>query len=189
MSEIGGMMTSSRASVAKRQQANQAEIAELNGLVGKSREVVTKLWAKITAEKNAYNAALAEYKVNHAPVQRQELGAAWTCSTPASSTRCSAQTPQAIEDSWTTITLQRGMNALVKDMSEDFEKVFAASEDIKKLMQGVYNTFIEKFGFQKMTIPSLDLDPQRTKLQLLVHQTDAFVKDPVNVVARRSTSW
>ena len=66
VNEIGGMMMSSRASVGKKQQANQAEIAELNGLVGKSREVVTKLWGKITAEKNAYNAALAEYKVNHA---------------------------------------------------------------------------------------------------------------------------
>jgi hypothetical protein len=35
-----------------------------------------------------------------------------------------------------------------------------------------------------MTIPSLDLDPQRTKLQLLVMQTEAFVKDPVNVVVK-----
>ncbi|HEX7557633.1 MAG TPA: hypothetical protein VF386_00475, partial [Usitatibacter sp.] len=69
-------------------------------------------------------------------------------------------------------------------MNEDFESVFAASEDIKKLMQGVYNTFIEKFGFQKMTIPALDLDPHRTKLQLLVMQTEAFVKDPVNVVVK-----
>ena len=51
-------------------------------------------------------------------------------------------------------------------------------------MQGVYNTFIEKFGFQKMKVPPLDLDPQRTKLQLLVMQTEQFVKDPVNVVVK-----
>jgi hypothetical protein len=95
-----------------------------------------------------------------------------------------AANAKAIEDSWTTVTLQRSMNALVKDMSEDFEKAFAASEEIKKLMQGVYNTFIEKFGFQKMKLPSLDLDPQRTKLQLLVHQTEAFVKDPLNVFGK-----
>ena len=70
-----------------------------------------------------------------------------------------AKSAQSIEDSWTTIALQRGMNTLVKDMSEDFQAVFIASEDIKKLMQGVYNTFIEKFKFQKMKLPSLDLDP------------------------------
>lgn len=180
--EIGGMMLSSRASVGKKQQANAAQVAELNGLVGKSREVVTKLWGRITAEKNAYNAALAEYKVNHAAFSAKRsaimdmLNAAKLDSTLAKSA-------QAIEDSWTTITLQRGMNELVKLMSQDFESVFGSSEDIKKLMQGVYNTFIEKFGFQKMVLPSLDLDPHRTKLKLLVHETEAFVKDPVNVIA------
>jgi hypothetical protein len=183
VNEIGGMMSSSRASVGKRQQANQAEIAELNGLVGKSREVVQKLWAKITAEKNAYNAALAEYKVNHSQFSAKKT-VLLDMLNAQKLDQALARSAQTIEDSWTTITLQRGMNSLVKDMSEDFEKVFAASEDIKKLMQGVYNTFIEKFGFQRMKIPSLDLDPHRTKLQLLVHQTDAFVKDPVNVVVK-----
>jgi hypothetical protein len=183
VNEIGGMMNSSRASIAKRQQANQAEVQELNGLVGKSKEVVQKLWAKITAEKNAYNAALAEYKVNHAQFTAKRT-ALMDQLNPQKLDQLLANSARAIEDSWTTVGLQRGMNSLVKDMSEDFEKVFAASEDIKKLMQGVYNTFIEKFGFQKMKVPSLDLDPHRTKLQLLVHQTDAFVRDPVNVVVK-----
>ena len=183
VSEIGGMMSSSRASIAKRQQANQAEIAELNGLVGKSREVVQKLWAKITAEKNAYNAALAEYKVNHAQFSAKKT-ALLDMLNPQKLDQHLARSAQAIEDSWLTVNVQRGMNSLVKDMSADFEAVFTASEDIKKLMQGVYNTFIEKFAFQKMKIPSLDLDPQRTKLQLLVMQTQAFAKDPVNVVVK-----
>ncbi len=183
VNEIGGMMNSSRASIAKRQQSNQAEILELNGLVGKSREVVTKLWAKITSEKNAYNAALAEYKVNHAAFGAKRA-ALMDQLNGQKLDQALAKSAQAIEDSWTTITLQRGMNSLVKDMSTDFERVFAGSEDIKKLMQGVYNTFIEKFGFQRMTVPSLDLDPHRTKLQLLVMQTEAFVKDPVNVVVK-----
>src|SRR6185436_10860185 len=162
VSEIGGMMNSSRASVAKRQQANQAEIAELNGLVGKSREVVSKLWAKITEEKNAYNAALTEYKVNSATFNHKR-SALMELLNVQRLDQMLATNAKAIEDSWTTVTLQRSMNALVKDMSEDFEKAFAASEEIKKLMQGVYNTFIEKFGFQKMTLPARDLDPQRTK--------------------------
>jgi hypothetical protein len=183
VTEIGGMMNSSRASVAKRQQSNQAEIHELNGLVGKSREVVTRLWARITEEKNAYNAALTEYKVNSAQFNHKR-SALMDLLNAQRLDQTLAKSAQTIQDSWTTITLQRGMSALVKDMSEDFEKVFAASEEIKKLMQGVYNTFIQKFGFQKMNVPSLDLDPQRTKLQLLVHQTEQFVKDPVNVVVK-----
>ncbi|MFZ3323291.1 MAG: dynamin family protein [Usitatibacter sp.] len=183
VNEIGGMMMSSRALVGKKQQGNLSEIGELNGLVGKSREVVQKLWAKITAEKNAYNAALAEYKVNHSQFSAKKAALLDLLNSQKLDATL-ARSAQAIEDSWTTIGLQRGMNTLVKDMSANFEQVFAASEDIKKLMQGVYNTFIEKFGFQKMKIPALDLDPQRTKLQLLVMQTEQFVKDPVNVVVK-----
>jgi hypothetical protein len=183
VNEIGGMMMSSRASVGKKQQANQAEVAELNGLVGKSREFVTKLWAKITSEKNAYNAALTEYKVNHNQFSAKKAALLDLLNSQKLDATL-AKSAQAIEDSWTTVGLQRGMSTLVKDMSENFENVFSASEDIKKLMQGVYNTFIEKFAFQKMKIPALDLDPQRTKLQLLVMQTEQFVRDPVNIVVK-----
>ncbi len=180
--EIGGMMASSRASIAKRQEANAAEMAELGGLMGKSREVVTKLWGRITAEKNAYNSALAEYKVNHAAFTARR-SALMDMLNAAKLDAALAKSVRAIEDSWTTMGLQRGMSELVRLMSEDFESVFAASEEIKRLMQGVYDTFIEKFGFQRMQLPSLDLDPHRTKLKLLVHETEAFARDPVNVIA------
>ncbi len=183
VSEIGGMMVSSRASIAKKQEGNQAEIGILNGLAGKSREVVTRLWTKITAEKNAYNSALAEYKVNFQQfgVKRQRLVDQLNV---ARLDQLLAASAKAIEESWTTVGLQRAMKELVRTMSEDFEKAFVASEEIKKMMQGVYDHFIEKFGFQRMRLPSLDLDPHRTKLQLLVHQTEQFANDPVNVLAK-----
>jgi hypothetical protein len=183
VSEIGGMMVSSRASIAKKQEANQAEIAILNDLSGKSREVVTKIWTKITAEKNAYNSALAEYKVNFQKFSVKRQGLVDQLNV-ARLDQLLVASAKAIEDSWTTVGLQRGMKELVRLMSEDFQKVFETSEDIKKLMQDVYDHFIEKFGFQRMRLPSLDLDPHRTKLQLLALQTEQFANDPVNVLAK-----
>ncbi len=183
--EIGGMMASSRASIAKKQQANHGEIAELAGLVGKSRDVVTKLWQRITAEKNAYNAALAEFKVNHAQFGAKRA-ALMDMLNPVKMDAMLAKSAESLEGSWMTVGLQRGMRELAKQMAENFDAVFAASEDIKKLMQGVYNTFVEKFGFQKMTIPSLDLELHNTKLKLLVAETDAFSRDPLNVAAYKS---
>ncbi|QJR09104.1 hypothetical protein DSM104443_00140 [Usitatibacter rugosus] len=180
VSEIGGMMSSSRALVAKKQESNLAAVAELQGLQGKSRDVVTKLWQKITAEKNAYNTSLAEYKVNSAQFNAKRA-ALMDRLNPAHLDQIMGKSEAAMEKSWTTVGLQRSMREMSRLMSEDFETVFVASEDIKKMMQGVYNTFIQKFGFQKMTLPSLDLDPQRTKLKLLVHEAEAFSRDPVNV--------
>jgi hypothetical protein len=180
VNEIGGMMMSSRASVAKKQEANLGAVGELNGLVGKSREVVTKLWGKITSEKNAYNAALAEYKVNHGTFNAKRT-ALMDLLNPQKLDTILSQSAESMENSWTTVGLQRGMRELSRLMSGNFEAVFAGSEDIKKMMQGVYNTFIQKFGFQKMTLPSLDLDAHRMKLKLLVHETESFAKDPINV--------
>ena len=180
MNEIGAMMLASRASVAHKQKANVAAMAELQGLVGKSRDVVTKLWAKITAEKNAYNSALAEYKVNQSTFNAKRSGL-MDMLNAAKLDQMLASSAQAMEDSWTTVGLQRAMRELSKLMSADFVQVFAASEDIKKLMQGVYNTFTEKFGFQKMKLPALDFETHNMRLQLLVHETEAFSRDPVNV--------
>jgi hypothetical protein len=180
MNEIGAMMLASRASVATRQQANVASMAELQGLVGKSREVVARLWAKITAEKNAYNAALAEYKVNQSTFNAKR-GALMDMLNTAKLDQMLAESAKAMEDSWTTVGLQRAMRELSRLMSADFEQVFTASEDVKKLMQGVYNTFTEKFGFQKMKLPALDFETHNMRLQLLVHETDAFSRDPINV--------
>jgi len=185
MNEIGTMMVASRAAVAHKQQANQVSMAELQGLVGKSREVVTKLWQKITAEKGAYNAALAEYKVNHRAFTTKRA-ALMDLLNPVKLDAMLAQSAKALDDSWTTVGLQRGMRELSKLMSADFERVFAGSEDIKKLMQGVYNTFVEKFAFQRMTIPSLDLELHATKLKLLVAETEQFSRDPVNVANYKS---
>src|SRR4051812_16411204 len=112
VNEIGGMMASSRAQLAKKQQANKVEMDELLGLVGKSREVVTKLWAKITAEKNAYNAALAEYKVNFGQFSAKKAVLVDMLNT-SKLDAVLAKSAQAIEDSWTTVGLQRGMNELV----------------------------------------------------------------------------
>jgi hypothetical protein len=185
MNEIGSMMVSSRASIANKQQANQAAMDELQGLQGKSREVVTKLWQKISAEKAAYNSALAEYKVNQSNFSAKRT-ALMDMLNPAKLDYMLAQAAQAMDDSWTTVGLQRAMRELSRLMNADFERVYGASEDIKKLMQGVYNTFVEKFGFQKMNLPSLNLELHATKLKLLVAETDEFSRDPLNVANYKS---
>ena len=184
--EIGGMMASSRASIVRKQQANAAAMAELDAISGRSRDVVAKIWARITQEKNAYNAALAEYKVNSVAFNSKKALLLEMLNKQRLE-QSLAESARSIADSWTTVTLQRGMSGLVRDMSEDFGAVFGASEALKELMQGVYDTFTDKFGFERMELPSLDLDPHRTKLKLLVHETEAFVKDPVNVLGREKS--
>lgn len=179
--EIGAMMMTSRMSVMQRLEVNQKSISELASLQGKSRTLIMKLWHKISEEKAAYNAALSEYKVNKMQFN-QKRGALLDMLNPTKLDILCSTSLQAINDSWTTPGLGRGMRALIKLMNQEFDAVNAAGEDIKKLMAAVYDTFHVKFNFQRMDFPPLDFELPRTKLKLLMHETEEFCRDPVNVV-------
>ncbi len=181
MNEIGSMMMASRMSIMQRLEGNSASLKELQSLQGKGRDLLVKLWAKITEEKTAYNAALAEYKVNKVHFN-QKRNALIDMLNPTKLDILCTRSLQAINDSWTTPGLTRGMRELIRLMNQEFDGVSAAGEDIKKLMASVYSTFHEKFNFEKMNFPPLDFEMPRMRLQLLAHETEEFVKNPVNVV-------
>ncbi len=181
INDIGAMMITSRLSIMRRLESNQKALNDLASVQGKGRELMVQLWAKITEEKNAYNSALAEYKVNKMQFNQKRNALTDMLNQNKHDMLC-MRSMQAIDDSWTTVGLTRGMRELIKLMNKEFDAVVAAGEDIKKLMASVYNTFHVKFGFEKMDFPSLEFDLPRAKLQLLMHQTEEFCKDPVNVV-------
>ena len=181
INDIGAMMITSRLSIMRRLESNQKAVNELASVQGKGRELMVKLWSTITEEKNAYNAALAEYKVNKVQFNQKRNALMDMLNQNKHDMLC-VRSMKAIDDSWTTPGLTRGMRELIKLMNQEFDAVVAAGEDIKKLMASVYNTFHVKFAFEKMDFPPLEFELPRAKLQLLMHQTLEFCKDPVNVV-------
>ncbi len=180
-SEIGTMMVTSHRSCVQKLENTQQQLAELGQLAGKSRDLTMKLWQKVNAEKEAYNAALAEYKA-----QRTKFGQRRTALidkfNPARLDVICSKSLQDIQDSWNTIGLQRGMRKLIALIQDEFSEVSHDGDDILHMMEGVYNTFHTRFMFAKMDMPGLDFEERRSKLQLLVLETDKFCKDPVNVM-------
>ena len=180
-SEIGAMMVASHRSCTQKLEANQAQLKELAALSGKSRELTMKLWQKVSAEKEAYNAALTEYKVQRTAFN-QKRNALLDVFNPTKLDVLCSKSLQAINDSWTTPGLTRGMRELIRLVGDDFKAVNLAGNDILRLMEGVYNTFHVRFKFDKMDFPPLDFEGPRNKLQLLIYETEQFCKDPVNIV-------
>ncbi len=179
--EIGTMMVASHRSCMQRLAANQAQIDELASLSGKSRELAIKLWQEVAEEKEAYNNALAEYKVQRVIFNKKRNALMDTLNPTKLDILCS-RSLQAINDSWTTPGLTRGMRELIRLIDEEFSAVTLAGEDIKLLMKEVYIAFQERFKFQKMDIPTLDFVSPRNKLKLLVSETEQFCKDPINIM-------
>lgn len=179
--EIGGMMAASHQSSVKQLETNDAQITEMTGLVGKSRELTAKLLQKANAEKEAYNLALGEYKAQRNAFT-QKKGALLDQLNPYKLDELCAKSQQAMNDSWTTPGLTRGMRELIKLINAEFSTVTEAGDEIRLLMEIVYQTFQERFGFVNMTLPALDFENAQNKLKLLVHETEAFCKDPVNIM-------
>ncbi len=180
-SEIGAMMVASHRSCTQKLEANQAQLNELGQLAGKSRELTQKLWQKVSEEKDAYNTALSEYKVQRTAFN-QKRNALLDVFNPTKLDIVCSRSLQAINDSWTTPGLTRGMRQLITLVGDEFKAVSLAGEDILHLMEGVYNTFHVRFNFDKMDFPPLDFEGPRNKLQILIYETEQFCKDPVNIV-------
>lgn len=180
-SEIGAMMVASHRSSGQRLEANQAQLTELGDLAGKSRDLTMKLWQKVSEEKEAYNAALTEYKIQRTSFN-QKRNSLMDVYNPTRLDVICSKSLQAMNDSWTTVTLTRGMRELIRLIGDEFRGVSLAGEDVLHLMEGVYNTFHERFKFSKMDFPPLDFEGPRGRLSALVLKTEQFCKDPVNIV-------
>ncbi len=180
-SEIGGMMVNSHKSVVGKFENLQSQLKELSALQGRSRDLVNKLWQKVSKEKEAYNAALSEYKAQRTNFNLKKNRVLDSFNPTRLDVLC-AKSRQAMDDSWTTPGLTRGMRELIRLIKDDFESVRLSGEDILHLMAGVYSTFQQRFGFAEMQFPTLDFDEPHRKLALLIHETENFCKDPVNIV-------
>jgi Dynamin family len=180
-SEIGAMMSASHRSCSQKLDANHVRRAELEQLSGKSRDVTAKLWQQVTAERESYNDAVAEYKTQRTTFN-QKRNALVEAFDQAKLDDVCKRSVQAMNDSWTTPGLTRGMRELIRSINTQFNECSAAGEEILGLMEGVYNTFHERFKFARMSTPPLQFEGARDKLKLLVYETEQFCKDPVNIV-------
>jgi len=180
-SEIGTMMTTSQKSLFGKHEQIDSQRKELGELQGKSQDLVTKLWHRVSQERESYNAALGEYKVQRAAFNHKK-NALLDAFNPTQLDVLCARSLQAINDSWTTPGLTRGMRELIRLIGDDFDNVKLAGDDVLHLMEGVYSTFRERFGFTAMEFPSLDFEAPRGKLLVLIHETEQFCKDPINIV-------
>ena len=184
MAEIGTMMIASRESLKRRIKANQESVDEIQGLSGRNRMITTKLWEKITKDRREYMASVEEYKQKRSEFKRQR-DVLIEMLNPVKLDFVLGQSRAAIEGTWTTMGLSRSMQSLFDAINGEFSHVHALSETMKIMMQEAYDYFHQQYKFDKMQLPSLDLENLRLKLKLLMHETQLFCRDPVNLMTEK----
>ena len=184
MAEVGTMMIASRESLKRRIKANQESVDEIQGLSGRNRMITTKLWEKITKDRREYMASVEEYKQKRSDFKRQR-DVLIEMLNPVKLDFVLGQSRAAIEGTWTTMGLSRSMQSLFDAINGEFSHVHALSETMKIMMQEAYDYFHQQYKFDKMQLPSLDLENLRLKLKLLMHETQLFCRDPVNLMTEK----
>jgi hypothetical protein len=180
INELGAALMGSRSSIMSTLTGKEQELRDIESLAGKSKDVVAKMWAKVGAERQAYNDALSDYKGSERTFN-QKRAALLDALNAGRFEFIVNQARKSIDDSWMTHSLLRGMNSLTKSLYGGFDEITVLGEELKTLMLSTYLTFCERFGLETLQLPPLDLDEYRDKLRALVSETKRFCSDPVNI--------
>lgn len=182
--EIGAMVEASQGELRGRLGAARHELAELSALSGKNREVAGQLREKLLAEKLLYDASVGNFNLTRNALSRHKKALrANLDERPLQQIMDQSRT--AMQGSWTTAGLSRGMHALVHGLNRQFDKTLERGRQIRLLLHAAYGDFHQKHGFPRLNPPQLDLEPYQERLQELARKTDEFCRDPVNIMTEK----
>lgn len=182
--EIGGMVLGAYKSTRAQLDAVRAEKKELAALSGKNREAIRTLLATLSEDKRAYEETVTSYNATRGVIIQQGR----ILLANLSLERMDAifqKAHAAIQGSWTTAGLMRGMRSLMHHAMRQFEHIHTHAARIKGLVDGAYLRFHARHGLPRCEAPPLDLEGYRQAFQDLGRRTEAFCKDPVNVLTEK----
>jgi hypothetical protein len=182
--EVGKMVDISSQSAHRELAATQNELKELGSLTGKNRDIITNLMDKLHADKQVYQETVKSFEMTRSVTAQQGIVLLSNLGQETFD-RIISQSKDAIQDSWTTAGLNRGMRSLVPQAIHQFDKIQKHSVQIKKLMDTIYERLHEKHGFKQQMAPPLDLQQYRNGLNELTKRADEFCRDPINVMTEK----
>jgi len=181
--EVGGMVESSLQTLISQRDSGRSELVEMSKLSGKNRDIAKTLLTKFEEDKAKYGRHMESFKASLATVTRQGQVLLNTMSDERLGEML-AKSSQAMEESWTTAGLMRSMQSLFETFSQQAEKILSFSAETRGFVENVYSQFHKQYGFQKISSPPLNLERHILRMHTLEQRTEAFCKNPVNVLGR-----
>lgn len=181
---IGSLIDTSYQTVQNQWDSAGRELTELGSLTGKNREVIKRMMDKLQADKILYDETVKNFNITRGVIVQQGKILMGTLSLEKLD-KMLERSRENIEGSWTTAGLSRGMQAIVRQTLHQFDKIGRYASQITKIIDNLYVRFHEKHGFEKLTPMKLDLDKHRQNLFLLAQRTEAFCKEPLNLMTEK----
>jgi predicted nucleic acid-binding Zn-ribbon protein len=182
--EINAMLDESRLDLSARLKRTSDELIQLTQLSGKNRELIEHSRAELQREKEAYDATAEQFRATRGSLEQRgrdlmEALSEATVDTILKDGRA------AMEGSWTTHGLTQGIRQLSVQMNTRLQHASAQANQILDVLERAYTRFHREHRLPKMQVPRLNLGAYRNRLQALTVETEAFCRDPANLMLEK----
>lgn len=182
--EVNTMIDESRVDLATRLKHRSDELIQLSQLSGKNRELIVQMRAALQKEKDSYDAMAEQFRATRATLQAQGAQLMSLLSDEALGAICQASRA-AMEASLTTRGLTQGIRQLSEQMVDRIEQATQLAHGMLEALDHAYGRFHVVHQLPRMQVPRLDLKAYRNRLQALTQETEAFCRDPANLMLEK----
>ena len=182
--EVASLLDESRVDLSARLKRSSDELIQLTQLSGKNRELIEQSRASLQKEKDSYDATADQFRATRKMVQAQGEHLLSYLSEDTLSVICKAGRA-AMESSLTTRGLTSGIRQLSEQMGERLQQATQLADNMLDALDQAYIRFHRQHQLPKMQVPRLDLGAYRNRLKALSRETEAFCKDPANLLLEK----
>ena len=182
--EVSSLLDESRVDMVARIKRSSEELIQLTQLSGKNRGLIEQSRAALQQEKDSYDATADRFRATRKMVQAQGEHLLSHLSEETLDTILNAGRT-AMEGSWTTHGLTSGIRQLSEQMSTRFQQATQLADNMLDALDQAYIRFHRQHNLPKMQVPRLDLGAYRNRLEALMRETEAFCKDPANLLLEK----
>ena len=182
--EVNALLDESRVDMVARIKRCSDDLVQLTQLSGKNRELIEQTRAALQREKESYDETAAQFRTTRNMLKTQGERLLEQLSDDTLSTICKAGRA-AMEGSLTTRGLTGGIRQLSEQMGGRLRQATLQADTMLDSLEQAYAQFHSKHQLPKMQVPRLDLSAYRNRLDALTRETQAFCKDPANLMLEK----
>lgn len=182
--ELSTHVESGLALLRSKQTALEREIQELRQLSGKNLDVIQKLIEHVNQERQKYDKEVEGFQLTRAALTEQ-ANVLLSHLSMKSLDELIAGTRRDMHESWTTLGLQRGMATFFQGTAERMEQVQRQAENIRQVVERLYQRLHTEYGLAAMHPAALALDPYHIDFKQLKEQATAFQHSPAAIATEQ----
>ena len=182
--EVNVLLDESRVDMVARIKRSSDELIQLTQLSGKNRELIEQTRVALQQEKDSYDATAEQFRATRKMLKAQGAHLLTHLSDDTLGVICKSGRA-AMEASLTTRGLTSGIRQLSEQMSARLHQATHQADNMLAALDQAYLRFHSQHHLPKMQVPRLDLGAYRNRLEGLMRETEAFCKDPANLMLEK----